>query len=920
MPEDSTSVAAQHSPEGRRRGVAPGAGQPPMALRAVLARRMAAIGMVTLALAAGLYIFTFLQTRTWQILGDVGALALGFVCLAFARRTARRGNLGGAGHWMIWAILFIFGGGELLWSGTTVYFMAAVILMTVIVVSMVQTPRRGLWLASAALYLLLYVVFVFLINRFEPLPRYDITQSPLLGPVVPLIVLSLSVVLVWQLIRAYQRIETIRVRLLVSLVLVVLLAVAAIAAALFVVGTLNGRQQAVDQLESVTRMKEAEIGRWVENIQADLDSVLSAGDVVPRVVTVLQAAEPLAVDQYWVREQLQWVVRQATRLDELSLVNTQGEVIVSSNPSREGATERDRTYFKLGLQGFYLEPLTYLPGLETVAVTASRPVLGSEGEVVGVLVGRVAPTTLSEIMGEQAWLGQTGELYLVDQNSIALTALRFGSRLGMPLNTEGVRQALATRANGSELYKNYADEQVVGVYHWLSSLQLALVAEQSQAEALSLTNSLLVTVSLIALGALAIAVLASVFIARDIAEPLAALTETATRISSGDLALTASAERQDEIGLLAQAFNVMTAQLRNLIATLEQRVADRTRNLQAAAEVGRTTTAVLDSDQLLRQVVELVQERFGLYYVGLFLLDQEQRFAVLRAGTGEAGQQMLARGHKLALGGSSMIGQCVARNEARIALDVGKEAVRFDNPVLPLTRSEMALPLRVRGQVIGAMSVQSVRAAAFDESDVVVMQTMADQVAVAIDNARLFAESQATLRALEAIQRRYLGGAWTQYTRSRPVSGYRQTEAGLTPLGDALLPEVRQAVQAQQPWSEQGVDGKTRALTAPIVLRGQPIGALGFKGAGEQWSTDDLMLAETIAEQLALAADNIRLLEETQRRAAQERLVSEVTVHIRESLDVEAVLRTAAGELRQALGLEDVVVRLATRKSDDDPV
>ncbi len=918
MPEDSTPVAAQHSPAERRRSGASGTGQPAINSRAVLIRRMAAIGMVALALAAGLYIFTFLRTGIWQILGNVGALALGFACLALARRTARRGNLGGAGHWMMWAILFAFGGGELLWSGTTVYFTTAVILMAVIVVSTIQTPRRGLWLASAAFYLLLYTVFVFLINRFEPLPRYDITQSPLLGPVMPVIVLLLSVVLVWQLIRAYQRIETIRVRLLVSLVLVVLLTVAAIAVALFVIGTSNGRRQAVEQLESVTRMKEAEIGRWVEDIQSDLDSVLSSSDVMPRVVTVLQAAEPLAVDRYWVREQLQWVVRQATRLDELSLVNTEGEVLVSSNPGREGATERDRAYFRLGLQGFYLEPLTYLPGLEAISVTASRPVLGSEGKVVGVLVGRIAPDTLNAIMGQQAWLGQTGELYLVDQNSIALTALRFDPRLGLPLNTEGVRQALATRTNGSVLYKNYADVQVVGVYHWLSNLQLALVAEQSQAEALSLTNSLLATVGLIALGALVMAVLASVFIARDIAEPLAALTETATRISSGDLALTAPAERQDEIGLLAQAFNVMTAQLRNLIATLEQRVADRTRNLQAAAEVGRATTAVLDPDQLLRQVVELVQERFDLYYVGLFLLDQEQRFAVLRAGTGEAGQQMLARGHKLALGGSSMIGQCVARNEARIALDVGKEAVRFDNPVLPLTRSEMALPLRVRGQVIGAMSVQSVRAAAFDESDIVVMQTMADQVAVAIDNARLFAESQATLRAMEAIQRRYLGEAWTQYTRSRPVSGYRQTETGLTPLDKALLPEVRQAVAAQQPLLEQEADGKTIALTAPIVLRGQPIGALGFKGAGEQWSADDLMLAEMVAEQLALAADNIRLLEETQRRAAQERLVSEVTARVRESLDVEAVLQTAAGELRQALGLEDVVVRLAMPKSDDD--
>jgi GAF domain-containing protein len=150
--------------------------------------------------------------------------------------------------------------------------------------------------------------------------------------------------------------------------------------------------------------------------------------------------------------------------------------------------------------------------------------------------------------------------------------------------------------------------------------------------------------------------------------------------------------------------------------------------------------------------------------VGLFLVEEEpgdsgRTFAVLRAGTGEAGRKMLELKHKLEVGSESMIGQCVARDEARIALDVGQEAVRFVNPHLPDTRSEMALPLRARGQVIGAMSVQSTEEAAFDEADISVLQTMADQVAVAIDNAQLFADAEATVEEMENIQRRYLGQA-----------------------------------------------------------------------------------------------------------------------------------------------------------------
>jgi GAF domain-containing protein len=373
-------------------------------------------------------------------------------------------------------------------------------------------------------------------------------------------------------------------------------------------------------------------------------------------------------------------------------------------------------------------------------------------------------------------------------------------------------------------------------------------------------------------------------------------------------------------------------QLENLGTTLEQRVVDRTRKLQAAADVSHATTSVLDPYQLLRRVVNLVRDRFDLYYVGLFLVDEAGQFAVLRAGTGEAGRQMLAAGHRLEVGGDSMIGQCVAKAEGRIALDVGEEAVWFDNPHLPYTRSEMALPLRSRGRVIGAMTVQDTQEAAFDETDIAVMQTMADQVAVAIDNAQLFAQTQAALKDMEATHQRYLGQAWAEYTRRRPTSGYRystelgHSEAGLVTLGAEILPLAQQAMKVRRPvvgkgnGSAMGQGEKTSspALVVPVVLRGQPIGALGFKAteADRQWRADDVALAEAIAEQFALAVDNLRLLDETQRRVARERLTSEITARMRETLNVETVLKTAAQEVRQALGLPEVIVRLTPQTND----
>jgi len=190
---------------------------------------------------------------------------------------------------------------------------------------------------------------------------------------------------------------------------------------------------------------------------------------------------------------------------------------------------------------------------------------------------------------------------------------------------------------------------------------------------------------------------------------------------------------------------------------LRENVQERAVQLQTAAEVSQATSSILEPEVLIERVVDLVGERFGLYYVGLFLVEDVsspdgkagERWAVLKAGTGEAGQRMVALDHRLLVGGESMIGQCVAGKKVRIALDVGEEAVRFENPLLPSTRSELALPLISRGEAIGALTIQSVEEAAFSEEDISVMQTMADQLANAITNARLYEQAQQAYAEVE---------------------------------------------------------------------------------------------------------------------------------------------------------------------------
>jgi GAF domain-containing protein len=378
--------------------------------------------------------------------------------------------------------------------------------------------------------------------------------------------------------------------------------------------------------------------------------------------------------------------------------------------------------------------------------------------------------------------------------------------------------------------------------------------------------------------------------------------------------------------MLAEAFNRMTGQLRDLIGGLEQRVAERTAALeqrssylQASAEVGQAAASILDAEGLIRQVVELIRDRFNLYYVGLFLLDESGEWAVLHAGTGDAGQALLARGHRRRLG-EGMIGWSVEHGEARIALDVGEDAVRLATAELPETRSEAALPLRSRGRVLGALTVQSERPAAFDKDSLVVLQTMADQVAVALDNAQLFASSQ---KALEAAGRAYgevSQRGWADLVRTRPDLAFRSDERGITPATQILWPEMERAMDTGQPVHGDGSGESDRIpLAIPIKVRGEVVGVLDTHRPAEEgtWSAQEVALLEAIADQLGTALESARLYQDTQRRAAQERLIGEVTARMRETLDIEAVVKTAADEIYKALELDEVVVRLAPSPEGD---
>jgi GAF domain-containing protein len=406
--------------------------------------------------------------------------------------------------------------------------------------------------------------------------------------------------------------------------------------------------------------------------------------------------------------------------------------------------------------------------------------------------------------------------------------------------------------------------------------------------------------------------------ASEIGSLIGILTTTGTLLAIG-VAFRNALERQR----LAE-LDAVNQELRLIQTTLEQRVEERTDELRTAtfraarhasqlqtiAELAHTISSISDLDALLRSVCRLISERFGFYHVGIFLNDEAKEYTVLQASNSEGGQRMLERGHRLKIGQTGIVGYVAQQGEARVALDVGTDAVFFDNPDLPETRSEMALPLMVGSRIIGVIDVQSTEPAAFSDEDLDVMRTLADQVAIAIENARLFSETRRALQEAEIVYNRFVAREWNRIALERQQVGYRATPSGIQPLEEALDdPEVQIAFRSGKP--AVGSAGQP-TLAVPLRVRGETIGVLHVKSpnARQTWSPDELEAVQRVAERAALALESARLLAESEKRAQREQVIGKVSNRIRQTLDLDTVLKTAAEELRQALNLQAAEVRL----------
>jgi len=489
--------------------------------------------------------------------------------------------------------------------------------------------------------------------------------------------------------------------------------------------------------------------------------------------------------------------------------------------------------------------------------------------------------------------------------------------------TAGGRGLLTVDVDGVATYISFApivtNGYSVALVVPVSELQTAFIAARNETQQQIQSAGWLAVTLLIVLLVFAVAV--SLGLGRAIAAPIQRLTQVASQITGGDLTVQASATTSDEIGTLASAFNTMTFRLREALEELEKRVEERTneltianernerraRQFEAIAHIARTISSTRDLDVLLSQITTVINQEFGFYHVGIFLLDTAQEYAILSAANSEGGKRMLDRGHRLKVGETGLVGFVTGTGKPRVALDTGADAVYFNNPDLPKTRSEIALPLHVGDEIIGALDVQSTEPNAFLQEDINILSTLADQVSIAIQNAQQFEATRKALNESEILSRQFIQTGWEQFTKSRNLLGIRHTGARASLLHRRNGKEKKDDI-FDSPAPQRTARGAT--LSLPIRLRGEVIGSVDVRTPDSRpWDEEELEIVTAIIERAALAMENARLLAESQKRAAKERIIGEISSKISMQSEINELLKTAAQELGRNLPGAEIAIQ-----------
>ncbi|MFC1936609.1 GAF domain-containing protein [Chloroflexota bacterium] len=885
--------------------------------------RLYLFGTIIISLLLLDSLVTYGIERAWQVLVDASGFLTALIVLQISRRAFRNKNYQLAEILLPPVIFLALLPGEFVYTGITLFNLISGTILLLLFGLSIRPKNTSLWVG----YGIFFFIAVLFGNQFGAVDRFNITQTESwqsLGWWIFTGIFFLAVI--QQLIRLLQK-STIRTRLLVSFVGLGLIPAIIAAASSGTLGFQYAREQVSNRLQSISEVREVELDTFFLTQQTALFDILNqnaTGAAFFRLA-VTQATANVESTYLAILQGLQDEVVKGN-FSKIWTMDSDGFVVVSTDPNQEDLNFSGAQYFQNARTNNYVQPASINQATGEAIIIISAPIHSSTGAEVGVIAGRINIDKINQILLQETPLtGETSLLYIVNRDNYLISShAGIGSSLEMiTLQSDGISTGLENRTNGFNTYKNYRNEDVAGAYTYLPDLDSVLMVEELESEAFRPILLNLWISGSITLIALLIAIILATASTRSISRPLSNLADTATAVAGGNLDREFIVDRQDEVGELSIALNQMTRQLRQSLMNLESIVAERTsdlerraRYLEATAEVGRATTQIHNLDDLLTSVTHLISEQFGFYHVGVFLLDELDDFAVLRATNSEGGWRMLARGHKLRVGEQGIVGFVTGMRQPRVQQQVGGDEVYYDNPDLPLTRSELALPLLAGGELLGALDVQSTQEQAFSSEDVDVLQILADEVAMAIYNTRLFEQLQKSLETERRIFGELSREGWQEILqRQQTIKGYTSSVySGTQEIDQPLSPFAQQAMQQnriiQPPFSP---DGEFYPLAIPISVRGDTVVAvLETKKPMDDgpWKKDEITAIQAIVEQLGIALENARLFEETQRLAQRERIAADVSGKVWSSSNVNTILQTAVQELARALNASQGTIRL----------
>jgi GAF domain-containing protein/HAMP domain-containing protein len=919
------------------------------------ALRVAIISFGAAVMAAGFHFYLAFQLEAWQMFALAAVIALFGVNTLVGVWLIRRHRPDQAQGLIIGGLFVIFPIASLLIAGLGLILGLCLILIVTTIVAQTLSHK---WGGRAIVAGIVVGVFTFLLDYLGFDYRLEV---PLLQTFVPIVTSLILLVYGYYIVRQFVH-YSLQTKLIVAFLVVALIPMMALAYLADRSARQNMTDAANQRLSASTLAVKFSVEDFIDN---NLEAASSQA-LLPDFVDRLSRGE--RANDARVRSILFSLNgRNLKYITSYGLLDSNGYNILDTSGSYIDSSEADEEYFRVPFElgEAYVSPVLFTgkvdelrpiaPTLDTTPdislfgeegepeIIFSAPVRNLEGQILGVLRIRYRAQILQELLEQSIDIAGEGSFaVLFDENNLHLAH-------GIPERAAHVNYRLVTLPTDlNQLTPLWAAKRIPDVPVTELSTQLPELnrnldnaASQPFFEATDVgderinqvavqfiekyptlpwrvaffqprevflktietqTNLTLLLVIVIA-GLVAVA---AIGMARVLTAPIARLTTVVRRIAGGNLNERAMAESGDEIGLLANAFNRMTDQLSSLIGSLEEQVQERTDELALTIEVGQKASAIRKLDDLLPTITEFIRERFNLYYVHVYFVDDIGQNLIIKSGTGEVGRQLLARRHSLPIEQSSIVGRVAALGQPVVVSDTEHSDIHRPNLLLPFTRSELAVPLKVEERVIGVLDMQANTVNTFTLNNLPVFEAMATQLAISIDSAQQWATAQEAQERTDQALKQFTRQAWRQTLAMRSGRlGYRYDLSNVMPLESRAL--------------ESASGEPNGGLSVPVTMQNEPIGQLHVKiPEGRHWTADEQAFIEAVAQQLAQKAENLRLFDETQRQATREQVTRQIADKIRASRNIETALKTAAEELSKALGTTTAIVDLRAAAPDDN--